>query len=605
MLTFDFLLEIDVFLTPLKPPTKSTVSVEAINSSLYYIHAASPEDYALLEKVRLEKEDEEERLRQDETLTERQGNQLAASPELLERLNHFRRKPVPSSVGSASPITPISPPAASYQWEQGPAFPFPSPRASVDIAGAEQTGLDDQPAFDNSPRGVLGRVDTRDATRNSLQGRRPLPSVPNDGIPFDPMERSPPSKKPNRWSALSGYLNSNLENLKEKYDALQVNRNSLDSRRPQIRPHSAHGAPAYSDAGFPARNQQAQVPFQGAFGSGSGNAGFVITLVRRDPSHGSQWNVATISTPRMDSSAIDIEISTPGYSKFATHNEPLSLASLGANLPLNIRDVASNFRPSQTEANTQPAKNPSKPRKFHRELRVSRQQQQQQPAPPQDSSRSSLDMFSRHSIDSAIGTAAMYGTGNSKLKSGYYSFMSPWNGVCTFSASLNGQSLKCKHMIPGPASSDTPAVTVAELRFNTPFQITTSMMPNLSTSRDGSDGRENSTSSKRHTLTTLLLNPNTYTRPRSRSGASMISNPSRRQSSSSGNDDSEESRPARRSMDRDEDRLDLSLAREYAGGGMRGDEAKLGKLIIEDEGIKMLDLVVAASMAVWWRAYYR
>lgn len=52
------------------------------------------------------------------------------------------------------------------------------------------------------------------------------------------------------------------------------------------------------------------------------------------------------------------------------------------------------------------------------------------------------------------------------------------------------------------------------------------------------------------------------------------------------------------------DRIDLSLAREKAGGGMRGNSAKLGKLIIEDEGIKMLDLVVAACMAVWWRGYY-
>ena len=56
--------------------------------------------------------------------------------------------------------------------------------------------------------------------------------------------------------------------------------------------------------------------------------------------------------------------------------------------------------------------------------------------------------------------------------------------------------------------------------------------------------------------------------------------------------------------DSDEDRLDFSLARENAGGGLRGKSAKLGKLIIEDEGIKMLDLVVAACMAVWWRGYY-
>jgi len=40
-----------------------------------------------------------------------------------------------------------------------------------------------------------------------------------------------------------------------------------------------------------------------------------------------------------------------------------------------------------------------------------------------------------------------------------------------------------------------------------------------------------------------------------------------------------------------------------AGGGFGGKRAKLGKLIIEDEGLKMLDLVVAANMSLWWRAY--
>ena len=52
-----------------------------------------------------------------------------------------------------------------------------------------------------------------------------------------------------------------------------------------------------------------------------------------------------------------------------------------------------------------------------------------------------------------------------------------------------------------------------------------------------------------------------------------------------------------------EDRLDLSLGQEFAGGGLGGKQAKLGKIIIEDEGLKMMDLLVAANMALWWRAY--
>ena len=51
--------------------------------------------------------------------------------------------------------------------------------------------------------------------------------------------------------------------------------------------------------------------------------------------------------------------------------------------------------------------------------------------------------------------------------------------------------------------------------------------------------------------------------------------------------------------------MDLSLGQEFAGGGFGGKHAKLGKLIIEDEGLKMMDLLVAANLALWWRAYER
>jgi hypothetical protein len=53
----------------------------------------------------------------------------------------------------------------------------------------------------------------------------------------------------------------------------------------------------------------------------------------------------------------------------------------------------------------------------------------------------------------------------------------------------------------------------------------------------------------------------------------------------------------------DEERMDLSLGQERAGGGMGGKEAKLGKLIVEQEGLQMLDLVVAANVGVWWGVY--
>ncbi|KIH93371.1 hypothetical protein SPBR_04126 [Sporothrix brasiliensis 5110] len=55
----------------------------------------------------------------------------------------------------------------------------------------------------------------------------------------------------------------------------------------------------------------------------------------------------------------------------------------------------------------------------------------------------------------------------------------------------------------------------------------------------------------------------------------------------------------------EDDELDLRLGREKAGGGNRGKRAKLGKLIVYDDGFKMLDLVVAANMGVWWVSWER
>lgn len=50
-------------------------------------------------------------------------------------------------------------------------------------------------------------------------------------------------------------------------------------------------------------------------------------------------------------------------------------------------------------------------------------------------------------------------------------------------------------------------------------------------------------------------------------------------------------------------RLDLSLGQEALGGGFRGQAAKLGKLLVFADGTKTLDLVVAANVAMFWRAW--
>jgi hypothetical protein len=129
-------------------------------------------------------------------------------------------------------------------------------------------------------------------------------------------------------------------------------------------------------------------------------------------------------------------------------------------------------------------------------------------------------------------------------------------------------SAQCQHSVPGLQGAPPAVMTVSELRFNLP---TTSK---ASTPR----GDE---SSKRSSF---------FHRPRHSRNSSAVS-----ESHVSSTEDT------RRSFDR----MDLSLGQEFAGGGFGGKQAKLGKLIIEDEGLKMIDLLVATNVALWWRAYDR
>ena len=148
-----------------------------------------------------------------------------------------------------------------------------------------------------------------------------------------------------------------------------------------------------------------------------------------------------------------------------------------------------------------------------------------------------------------------------------YMFRSPWGGVCKFTTGTLGRSLKCSHALrPGLASEP-----VSEFRFNLPSsKAIHSVAPS---SPVGSRLKENK-------------------RPYSFSGSSTL-----RKSF-----DSSQSELYQRPGEAEKP-WDLSLGQELAGGGFGGKQAKLGKLIIEQEGFKMLDLVVATNMALWWRAY--
>lgn len=656
------MLDLDVFLSPLKPPTKDSVSAEAINASLYYLHVATPDDDVLLQEVEEERE-EEARIRQE------MGDDAEpeTTPHEFARLNNVRRKPVPgggggggarnantngngNGDGSANATSPPSlatqeniPPWLSSMPEQRSQVPSSLPGSMPTTEFPRQGG--------QSAHAQRVQFLERRPTLSPIP-RRPLPPVPNGESALE--SSGYPAKRHNRWSALAGYVNLGPESWKERHDTMS-NRRSLDSRRPNLAPQPTHESPP-----LPARSP-GQSPSRLSHDSRSPepSPGFHITLIRRDPTHGTQWNVATISTPRLDDGMIDIEISTPGYNRFIAQDEPLSLENLGsladgANAPSlaalqALQKSAGQLNENNVNINNaNKAPGPPGPRRFRRKLCVSRTHQ--------DEARGSTDQPGavRGSIDSVgPGSPPMKPQqGLSKLKSGYYTFTSPWNGICTFATAVNGRNLKCKHMIPLQAppgiGMDTmpanPAETVAEIRFNTPFQpnhlhhqpnpshlspfllsqtptfaanpeFDPSLPSTASTTTTNTNPAPTQPSqpstSKRNSLA-LFLNPNTYNRPRSHSGNSLThTHTNNLTTATTPNTTAITRKPSTHSTTStttattdDPDRLDFTLARERAGGGMRGKSAKLGKLVVEDEGIKMLDLVVAACMGVWWRGYY-
>ncbi|KAL1962991.1 hypothetical protein VTN77DRAFT_8837 [Rasamsonia byssochlamydoides] len=595
----------DVVLTPLKPPTKSSVSAEAINASLYYLHVASAEDEAVLRAIELERDRE-----QQEAASHGGQSRTGLSAATLARLNSFRRKPVGGRTEPTPPPPPPPPPPHQESVENArPPVSDPIQRQPVSRPRPNEAS-DYRPEAENAQiEGSIGKqvpgdrpvssiTEANDNTKKFNIPRRPLTSLPKQNDSSLRFAGGDVSYQ-TRWSADLGH--SPTWPPMDSHDTDSRFRSSLDAPRPQVVPKLSPSDSSFREPGVPATDSHRRnMPSPTRTNpDGARDSRFHITLIRRDPAHGSQWNVGTISGSDADRSAIDIEISTPGYGRFVNNDDTLSLASLGLNLP----SISRNGPPSQTlstpasKAENAPSATDVGPKKFCRKVQAVSHSHSHR----HDDSRQFADLTNSGVAESHIKFTP------SRMKSGYYTFTSPWNGTCSFVASVNGRSLKCKHTIPGPsASTENPAVTVAEIRFNVPFplghhphsqhQHQPPSRPTFSTSVNDK--------TKRGSLAQILtsnIQRVRHSRPGSRSGpeSPSVSSSFHVRTNSNASSDQDENTPT------DEDKFDLSLAREHAGGGLRGKSAKLGKLIVEDEGIKMLDLMVAACMGVWWRSYYQ
>ncbi|KAE8449987.1 hypothetical protein EG329_007126 [Mollisiaceae sp. DMI_Dod_QoI] len=387
--------------------------------------------------------------------------------------------------------------------------------------------------------------------------------------------------------------------------------------------------------------------------------GFSITLIRRDPSSGAQWNVGIISgqpaleeaqTRRSKSSKkqyfdISVNLTTPGYSQFRnnqtidhiTDSVTDSLSPIRAN---HIADIS----PVQQRHDSG----------FSRQVRMEGSSFWGRPSMHK---RASSDISGEHvtargrdlSGDSIFdgldvsssndGTSASTSSSHSKG----YIFSSPWGGVCKFSTGSGGRSLRCKHNLPSPISASQgsgfipapqPAAIVSELRFNLPSStvFSSSSASEATAKRPTVDsGRfrvpkfghiRNKISSDKtrspqrpplpprpHPTSYAAMYPSDEEGPPPvlppRSPASSFLKPINKEAASFVRSDTSQFEGDLSNSDNadDDDRLDLSIGQEKAGGGNRGKRAKLGKLIIHDEGFKMLDLAVAANLGIWWSVW--
>jgi hypothetical protein len=521
---------LDIILTPLKPNIKN-LTANDVASSLYYLHRNDPSDELLL----------------DTDVSRTQGNETSFKSSENQK-PQLSRKPLPESSLALPPVVPIRdtdfaapevkpqdnrtlPNETAVQISRRNVLP---PRSPVDSSSEKS-----EPFGDSTLEKIIP------ATRRPL-GPRPLisssPTMQTQQLPLPGRENIPGDK--NRIFNVQPYAQAGNMPAETRYNSTGI---MID----KVWPKSL----------------------------------YLITLIRRDPPSGAQWNIGTISnnvaaTPGSPVSdrAVSLELHTTGYQQFC--DPPSTTFS---------RHIQIEWSGSSDSASKQHIRGLS----------------DTSHARPAGHKRSGSEILS--GLHSGLGLRSNSPAKPPKPKVKGYFMTSPWNGRCEFSTGINGRSLKCKHRLPTNTNSPVSdlnsysqdSVHISELRFNLPSRPKFKGPSILNTSH--------------------LSKPSSLIKPLSRMSVDISPTCARIPgdiiSFPASANPAPTSYAALYGSDNDEDddddddegdgRLDLRLGREAAGGGNRGKRAKLGKLIIFDEGMKMLDLVIAANMGLWWEVWER
>lgn len=553
---------LDVFLTTLKPQRR-VVTAQDVQSSLYYMHLEKLEDNELLSS-----------LEDSDVLSDGEDCGKPAAP---NNKGGVRRKPLPSSPIVALVDRPESPPEVNPCSQSYPNGPTCSPRAGRKPVG--QANLAEHWRNVGPPLPGRKLLGPRPINQRFLSVvNRPLHDVPEkqnidlrrwSEQPVGTPPRLPPRPFSGGKESVSMVPPRPLAtSLKDLFVA-----NGGDSR-------FLHRTPIARSASHDLNREMKD-------GSNSEDLHDAsLSLIRRY--NNEQWNVGKISIKGTKPTVGGFGESSPGISiHIMTHGY------------LRFIDPVNSFT-KQTLTNTENANGPrdsyapiraaEKQLSFQRHLQASghamSRNQRHRPVSTDSTlihqvARPSFDLPSYQSSDS---TESKLSSTNgmpelkSRSKQGYI-LRSPWDGVCEFTTGIVGRSFKCKHWYASSNPTFGPgmhAAHVSELRFNLPSSKTL-----------GSP-------------TSKSLVPGI---PREAKRSSMFRHQHRRRSSSSFEAKDTHGDELFAPKVELEERLDLSLGQEHAGGGFGGKQAKLGKLIIENEGLEMLDLIVAANMALWWQVY--
>ena len=552
----------DVFLTLLKPQQR-VVTAQDVQSSIYYMHVDRPEDYELIRSL-----DGSDHLSDQEN--------VRGEPRTPASTNGVRRKSLPQNLGfedHQEPPREVNPYLQMYSnggegssqakrkplsqdnttehrpWDRRPPLPD---RKLLGPRPMNQSFL----AADNLPLQDVPEKQNIDLRRSEHPVRTP-PKLPPR--PFSGGKDSVPMTPPRPLVA----------NMKGAFGA-----NGGHFRFPH---RKAIASSASRDLNRETRDGSNTEDLQETS----------LSLIRRY--NNEQWTVGKIlskgakpavSESSESSDGISISILTRGYLRFIESNN--SFANQERTITENASGTLDSHAPTMAAAESLC---------FQRHLQVSGHAMSRSSRHRPESfdykstfkeSRSSFDL-PRHSSDST-NSNHRFSNGLPELKSGPkkgYILRSPWDGLCEFTTGAAGRSFKCKHSY---ASSNprfgpgTHTAQVSELRFNLPSSKTLG------------------------TPASKSVDPGT---PREVKRSSLFMHRHGRSSSSSIEPKNVNGAGYFGPKVELEERLDLSLGQEHAGGGFGGKQAKLGKLIIENEGLQMLDLIVAANMALWWRVYER